>query len=143
MGIYCGDEVKIQKYRSFFRGNFIIKAVRTSLIKNSKILFEFTIWEEDFYLGSIDFYASSFKKAKMKLDAWLGENFSMEKNKTPYYHNNLAAIKTNYIIRINYVNKIIRDNGEDLYKYCPICGTKIYAQASFCKECNYKFFRRY
>ena len=67
MGIYCGEEVKIQKYRRFFRGSFLIKAIRTSLIKDGKSHFEFTIWEEDFYLSSIDFYSSNFKKAKMKL----------------------------------------------------------------------------
>jgi hypothetical protein len=142
MGVYCGEKVKIHEYRSFFREDFLIKAVRTSLNKNGKDLFEFSVWEDDFYLGSFDVYASSLKKAKLKLSAWLRENFSLSNHETPYYNSSYHAIKTNYINRINYVNKIIRDKGEDLYKYCPICDFKNYAQASYCKSCNHEFFRR-
>lgn len=138
---YCGNRTKIHKYKKFFRMGFIIESERIKLEERVKPLFLFNVYTEDYYAGSVEFHGSTLKLAKKKLEKWLLKNFPDEFNFDPLYQR--IGYKDNYYIRIHYVNKIIRDNGEDLYKYCPSCGFKTYSQASHCKECNHVFFLRY
>jgi len=83
-------------------------------IESEKILFDelakplliFNVYRERFYLGSVEFEASSLKSAKKKLDKWLLNNFPNESEIKVLYENSYHFDKYNYEMRIHYVNKI-------------------------------------
>lgn len=141
-----GMEVKVHKFKKFFRRGFFIEAEKVLFDELTKPLFIFNAYRERLYIGSVDFEASSLNSAKRKLDRWLLNNFPDEFDfNVPYenfeksYHFN----KHNYIMRIHYVNKIIRENGEENHKYCPSCSHKNYSEAMRCRECSFPFVRGY
>lgn len=136
-----GGEVKVRKLQKFFRMGFIIKSEKVLFDVLAKPLFIFNAYRERFYLGSIEFEASSLKSAKKKLDRWLLNNFPDEFEFNPPYENSYRFNMYNYKMRIHYVNKIIRDKGEKDHKFCPYCSHKNYSEARRCRECSFLFVR--
>ena len=136
-----GMEVKVRKFKKFFRMGFFIESEKVFFDELAKPLFLFNAYRERFYLGSVEFEVSSLKSAKRKLDMWLLNNFPDEFNFEAPYENSYHFNKHNYQMRIHYVNKIIRDNGEDEHIFCPSCSHKNHSEAKYCRECNFLFFR--
>ncbi|HEC38613.1 hypothetical protein LCGC14_1011370 [marine sediment metagenome] len=136
-----GMEVKVHKFKEFFRMGFFIESEKLIFDDSKKPLFEFNAYRERFYLGSVEFKASSLRSAKKKLDRWLLNNFLDEFEFKAPYENSYRFNKDNFKMRIHYVNKIIRDSGEEMHKYCPLFSHKNHSEAKTCRECGFQFFR--
>ena len=136
-----GGEVKVHKFRKFFRMGFFIESEKVMIDGLTKPLFLFNAYREKFYLGSVEFKASSLRSAKKKLDMWLLNNFPDEFKFEVPYQNSYNFNMHNYQMRICYINKIIRDNGEDEPIFCPSCSRKNHSEAKSCRECNFLFSR--
>ena len=139
--IDCGEELRIQKCKSFLRDGFYIKVIKIFNENGKKPLYMFSICQdEDFLLGEIEFKALSLKLAIKKLDNWLIYNFPKDRElDLPYQYDN---DRFNYsIVKRGYIDSVIRECGDSIYKFCPKCGTKTHQERKFCKECEYIFFK--
>ena len=115
--IDCGEEVRIRKCKSFLRDGFYIKVIKIFNENGKKPLYMFSIYQDnDYFLGEVEFQASTLKLAIKKLDNWLIYNFP-ENNESniPYKYENDRF--NDYIVKEAYFDSVIKQNEGSLYKY--------------------------
>lgn len=111
--IYGGEKVRIQRCKKFLRKGFYIEADKVLFEDMEKPLYIFSLYiDEDYYMGTAEFNASTLKSAIKKLDNWIIHNYpEMVESNILYQYD--TDRYNDYKIKQSYIKRIIRDNPED------------------------------
>jgi len=110
------EEENAQKFKGFFRMGFYVESEKIKNSSRSKPIYLFDVYREREYIGSVECEAKTLMLAKKELDKWLLNCIPVDDlNFAAPYINLYRYNMDNYKVRINYVNKIIRDREEDMY----------------------------